>query len=247
MSEVPCTSVRASIGVRSAITVEAATVAHDQPSPSRKRPGEDLPRRALGREPQSASETSSTTPPVDQDARAAEPVGRPPDHRREGEHAEHVDRDDEPDDLEVRAAVLHVERRHDHHRHHRRVGARHRDHGRTDGRHVADHLDEAPPRAAAGLDAVGRRQAGRRLRHEQRVGPQPHPDPAGREDEHDGADGEAARELGDARAAGGRAARRRRGWGRRPRRWSWPTRRPRAPARGAPRSRGRWRRSATRC
>jgi hypothetical protein len=38
MSEVPCTSVRESMGVRSAMTVDAATVAQDQPRPRRNRP-----------------------------------------------------------------------------------------------------------------------------------------------------------------------------------------------------------------
>ena len=169
-------------------------------------PGEDLPRRPLGREAAQRERDQQHHSPGDQDARATEPVRRPPDHRREGEHAEHVDRDDEPDDLQVGTTVLHVERRHDHHGHHGRVGARHRHHGRADRGHVADDLDESRPRPTAGLDALGRGHARRRLRQEERVRPQPHPHPSGGEDEHDGADGEATGELGDPQPPGGRAA-----------------------------------------
>ena len=248
MSEVPCTSVRAAIGVRSAMTVEAATVAHDQPSPSRKRPVKICHDVPSGDSPHSASETSSTTPPATRTGLRPKRSAAHPTIGREGEHAEHVDRDDEADHLEVRAAVLHVERRHDHHRHHRRVRARHRDDRRTDRRHVAHDLDEARPRPAARLRR--RRSAttpAAACASEERVGAQPPPHPAGGEDEHDRADGEAAGQLGDAQGRARPSRRRRRGWARPRRRSCSPTRRARAPARGAPRSRGRWRRSATPC
>jgi hypothetical protein len=117
-----------------------------------------------------------------------------------------VDRDHEADHLEVGTTVLHVQRGHDHHRHHGRVRARHRDHGRTDRRHVADDLDEAPPRAPGRLDDPAGRHPGRVLGHEQRVGPQPQPDPAGGEHEDDRADGEPAGELRDPAGARHRTA-----------------------------------------
>ena len=123
MSEVPWTSVRTSIGARSATMVEAATVAQRPAQAEQEQPGEDLPRVPSGDDAHSTSD--------DQQHRSRRRPGRPrgrtgrracrPAARRRTSRAR--GRDHEPDDLEVRAAVLHVERRHDHHRDHRRVGA----------------------------------------------------------------------------------------------------------------------------
>ena len=169
-----------------------------------EQPREDLPRGPLGDEAAQGERDQQDHSPGDQDGAAAEAVGRPADERREGEHAEHVDRDHEPDDLEVRAAVLHVQRRHDHHRHHRRVGAGHRHHRGADRRHVAHDRGEARPTTGrAARDPRWARPRRASWASEQRVGPQAHTQtqPAA-SDEHDRADREPAGELGDARGTG---------------------------------------------
>ena len=79
------------MGVRSAITVDAATVAQDQPRPSRNSPAKICHDVPCGDSPHSASDDQQDHSPGDQDGRPAEAVGGPADQRGEGEHAEHVD------------------------------------------------------------------------------------------------------------------------------------------------------------
>ena len=236
------------MGVRSAMIVDAATVAQDQPRPRRNSPAKICHEVPCGRQAAQRQRHQQDHSPGDQDGRPAEAVGGPADERREGEHAEHVDRDDEPDDLEVRAAVLHVQRRHDHHGHHRRVGAGHRrpPPPRPPARRAPTAAKRPHDRPRGSGPRAGH-DPGRLLGEEQRVGSQPHrthpaattrttapmAKPAGQLGHAHGA-GDARSDAGEVGAGDGAD------------RWS-PTRRPTGRGRGAPRSPGRWRRSATRC
>ena len=202
MSEVPCTSVRASMGVRSAMIVEAATVAQDQPRPSRNSPAKICHDVPCGDRPHSTSDTSRTTPPV---TRTADLPKRSAAQPTSGEKANMprtwmemtnpmTSRCAPPCSMCSGVMIITVT-----------IAAWAQaiaDHRRPDRRHVAHHRGEAGPRPAARLGTCAGHDPGGLLGEEQRVGSQPPPHPPGRDDQDDRADGEATGQLGHAHGAG---------------------------------------------
>ena len=102
------------------------------------------------------------------DERAADPVGEDPDQWREREHPEDVPADDQPDHLEARAAVVHVDRRHHHDRDHDGVAEGHPDRRGEDQRRVPD--DRPRPVVVTRIRVVGLVLLPDRASQQQRVG-----------------------------------------------------------------------------
>ena len=78
------------------------------------------------------------------DRPGSEAVGEPTDDGREGIHADDVERDDEPDDLEVLVPVPHVQGRHGHDADHDDVASHHAEDGKAPGRRAGEHADRGP-------------------------------------------------------------------------------------------------------
>ena len=137
-------------------------MANDQPRPSRNSPPKICTELPSGDRLHRASETSRITPPGAEHRLTADPVGQPPDHRREREHAEHVHADHDADDPQVGATVLHVQRRHHHHADHGGVRPGQPDDGPAEHRTLAHRVERAPPGGCT--DRAGDRESRRRPR-----------------------------------------------------------------------------------
>ena len=160
-SAAPCTSVRASSGAWSATIVEAATVANDQPRPSRKSPAKICHELPSGAEAAQHQRDQQDHSPGAEHRRPADAVGEHADQRREREHAQHVDADHDPDHPQLGATVLHVQRRHHHHRDHDRVRAGQAGDRGREHRSLPDASTARPHEVAGGRRRLLRQRRGR--------------------------------------------------------------------------------------